>query len=335
MRVLYGQVNPQEKEDKNMASFSSQPRILIVSPEVTLLPGGMKKITDDPNDLKKDFTDYLADLICALFNQGVDVHVAQPDYRRIFSNLLQNKQNLAKSGLPDRRVHLAEDRAFFYANPIDSNAEWENIKISIAFQREVINQVLPRLQPDLIHCYHWMTGLIPAMTKELGIPCIFTVHNIHSAKSSLSYIEDMGIDTATFLKNIYYEQFPTNYEETREANPAYFLLSGVFAAHFVNADSPTLPMDMAEDQSFFFKNSLGQALANKWKAGYATNFNHSVNAQQYIGLYERILQRPIINIKSGASEFHGESAPNRKRSMRMVSKRKVTSRRYNSVRMAS
>ena len=282
-----------------MTPFSNHPRILVVTPEVAFIPGGMWKIDSDKNALKKDFADYLADLIRALFNQGVDVHVAQPDYRRIFLNLLQNKQNITYGGLPDARVHFTEDRVFYYSNPIDSNYEWENIKISIAFQREVINQIIPLVQPDLIHCYHWMTGLIPAVARQLSIPCLFTVNNIHSAKSSLSYIEDLGIDAANFWKNLYYELFPTSYEETREANPADFLLSGVFAAHFVNADSPTLPMDMAGDQGTFFKESLCQVLTHKWRAGYAATFNHSVNAQQYIDLYERILERPITNIKSG------------------------------------
>jgi starch synthase/alpha-amylase len=295
----------------------------VVTPEVAFIPGGMRKIDGDINALKKDFTDYWADLICALFNQGVDVHVAQPDYRRILSNLLQNKQNINCSGLPDARVHFAEDRVFFYSNPIDSNYEWENIKISIVFQREVINQIIPLVQPDLIHCYHWMTGLIPAVAKELSIPCLFTVNNTHSAKSSLSYIEDLGIDAAEFWKNLYYEQFPTNYEETRETNPAYFLLSGVFAARFVNTDSPTLPLDMAEDRGTLFKESLSQALTHKWRAGCAATFNHSVNAQQYIDLYERILKRPITNIKNGTFRFHGDSVPNRKRKNRALSKDKA------------
>lgn len=125
-----------------MTPFPIHPRILVVTPEVVFITGGMRKIDSDKNAFKKDFADYLADLIRALFNQGVDVHVAQPDYRRIFLNLLQNKQNITYSGLPDARVHFTEDRVFYYSNPIDSNYEWENIKISIAFQREVINQII-------------------------------------------------------------------------------------------------------------------------------------------------------------------------------------------------
>lgn len=290
-----------------MTPFSDPPRILVVTPEVAFIPGGMRKIGSDKNALKRDFADYLADLICALFQRGVDIHVVQPDYRKIYTNFLRVKLNLTKSELPERRIHLTEDRTFFYANPIDANDEWENIKISLAFQREIINQIVPRLQPDLIHCYHWMTGLIPAMVKELDIPCLFTIHNIHSAKSSLAYIEDMGIDAATFWQNLFFERFPTNYEETREANPIYFLLSGLLAARFVNADNPTLPMDMVEDQSAFFKKSLSYALDNKWQAGCAATFNHAVNAQQYINLYQKILKRPIIKIKSRTFQPYGDS----------------------------
>ncbi|MGD2271821.1 MAG: glycogen/starch synthase [Desulfobacterales bacterium] len=295
-----------------MRPFSNRPRILVVIPETAFIPGGLRKIDSDQNAFRKDFADYWVDLMEALFDGGVDVHVAQPDYRRIFSHLLQSNQNITNSGVPVERIHFAEDRVFFYANPIESNHEWENIKISIAFQREVVNQITPLVQPDLIHCYHWMTGLIPAMARELSIPCLFTINNIHAAKSSLSYIEDLGIDAAIFWKNLYYEQFPTNYEETREANPAYFLLSGVFAAHFVNVDSPILPMDTAEDQGAVFKESLRRALSHKWQAGCAATFNHSVNVQQYIDLYERILKRPLTNSKKGTFRFHDDSVPDRK-----------------------
>lgn len=219
---------------QSLSTSYTQSRILFVTTEVAFIPGGMRKITDNINPERKSFTDCLGNLICALFEQGVDVHVAQPDYRKIFVILSQNKQNITNSRIPSERVHLAKDRVFYYSNPIDSNHEWENIKISLAFQREVINQIVPRVQPDLIHCFHWMTGLIPAMAKELDIPCLFTVHNLYSVKSFLSDFEDIGIDSASFWQHLFYDRYPINYGETRETNPADFLLSGIFAAQFVD-----------------------------------------------------------------------------------------------------
>ncbi|MBO5900197.1 MAG: glycogen/starch synthase, partial [Lentisphaeria bacterium] len=55
----------------------------------------------------------------------------------------------------------------------------------------------------LIHCNDWMTGLIPAAAHRMGIPCLFTVHNIHTSKALLADIEDRGIDAAPFWQNLY------------------------------------------------------------------------------------------------------------------------------------
>ena len=68
----------------------------------------------------------------------------------------------------DDRLHLAEDRAFFYLRSVYSNYGSENEKIALAFQREIINNIIPHVQPDLIHCNDWMTGLIPAVARQLN-----------------------------------------------------------------------------------------------------------------------------------------------------------------------
>ena len=155
--------------------------------------------------------------------------MALPDYRSIFngnlSPLIKRELSTIRKSVPDERIHLAQDRAFFYRNHIYSGDGFENVKISLAFQREVINNIVPRVQPDLIHCNDWMTGLIPAMARQLGIPCLFTIHNIHTVKSTLSEIEDRGIDGASFWQNLFYEYFPSNYENTRNSIRVDFLAS--------------------------------------------------------------------------------------------------------------
>ena len=256
-----------------MVSPITNPRVLIVTPEVTYLPTGMGKNSNCLNAKAGGLADVSAALINALYSQGADVHVALPDYRSIFnghmSPLVRKKLSRIRNSVPDERIHLAQDRAFFYLNHIYSGYEFENIRISLAFQREVINNIVPRVQPDLIHCNDWMTGLIPAMARQLGIPCLFTIHNIHTVKSLLSEIENSGIDSASFWQDLFFEYFPSNYENTRDSIPVDFLASGIFAAHFVNIVSPTFLKEMIEGRHGFVKNSLQRELANKSNAGCA------------------------------------------------------------------
>ncbi|MFZ3046045.1 MAG: glycogen/starch synthase, partial [Desulfatirhabdiaceae bacterium] len=249
---------------------SRNPRILVVTPEVTYLPNRMGSMASILTAKAGGLADVSAALINALFDQGADVHVALPDYRSLFSDrlapFLQKEYHDLNSKMPQDRIHLAEDRAFYYLNRVYSDYWQENIKLALAFQREVINNIVPRVQPDLIHCNDWMTGLIPAMSRRLGIPCLFTVHNIHTMKCHLSLIEDRGIDAAYFWNHLYYERIAEEYEAIRENNPVDFLASGIFAAHFVNTVSHTFLVEVIEGRHSFVEKSIQNELANKWRA---------------------------------------------------------------------
>ena len=142
--------------------------------------------------------------------------------------------------------------------------------MALAFQREVINNIVPIVGPDLIHCNDWMTGLIPAMARQQGIPCLFTVHNIHTIKTTLSSIEDRGIDAAAFWRYLYFEHMAVNYEECRDSNPVDLLASGVFSAHFVNVVSPTFLSEIVNGDHPFAGEPLRQELTNKVNAECAT-----------------------------------------------------------------
>ncbi len=244
-----------------------------MTPEVTYLPDRMGSLSNYMTAKAGGLADVSAALISALFHQGADVHVALPDYRSIFRDrltpFLRKEQRMIRNVMPDDRVHLAEDRAFFYLNRVYTNYGGENIKLSLAFQREVINNIIPRVQPDLIHCNDWMTGLIPAVSRELGIPCLFTIHNIHTVKCFLSFIEDRGIDAASFWQHLYYEHMADDYAVTREQNPVDFLASGIFSAHFVNTVSRRFLEEIVEGRHSFVSPHLRNELTNKWNAGCA------------------------------------------------------------------
>ena len=247
----------------------TRPRILFVTPEVTFVPEGTGNRPYYIGACSGCFGDFLAELINDLLILGVDVHVAQPDYRKIFEMLSRNEQVNPSIRLPSDRVHLAEDRAFFYSNPIKTNYEWENIEISLDFQREVINQIAPRVQPDLIHCHDWMTGLIPAAVEENERPCLFTIQNAASAKSLLSDVEDRGIDAAAFWRRLYYDRFPGDYEETRDTNPLDLLLSGILAAQQVDIANFQLLPNIDKGRSKIINGCLRQLLAQKYDTGCA------------------------------------------------------------------
>jgi starch synthase/alpha-amylase len=253
-----------------MSAAVCNPRVLVVTPEVTYLPHRMGGLASFYTAKAGGLADVSAALISSLFEQGADVHVAIPDYREIFSDklapVLKKEINRIQRKMPDDRVHLAEDRAFYYVNRVYSYYGEQNIKLSLAFQREVINNIVPRVQPDLIHCNDWMTGLIPAMARQQGIPCLFTVHNIHTVKTTLAAIEDRGIDAAYFWQNLYYEKMADNYEQARGNNPVDLLTSGIFAAHFVNVVSPTFLQEIVNDRHPFVEAPVRRELTQKVQA---------------------------------------------------------------------
>lgn len=261
---------------------SDKPRILIVTPEITYLPAGMGNMACKLNAKAGGLADVSASLVAALFDLGADVHVALPHYRRMFhvdvGQLISDELRVYKSRLPDSRIHLAEDRCFYYRQTVYSNYQEENPRLALAFSREVINNIIPTVQPDLIHCNDWMTGLIPAAARRMGIPCLFTVHNIHTHHLTLAQIEDMGIDAAEFWGNLFYRRIPYNYEESRSSNEIDMQASGVFASHFINTVSPTFLKEIVNGWHDFIPGDLRQEIRNKYEAGCAVGILNAPDA---------------------------------------------------------
>ncbi len=256
-----------------------KPRILIVTPEITYLPEGMGNMTNKLSAKAGGLADVSASLVSALYDLGADVHVALPHYRKMFhvdiGGFIDNELLIYKSKLPDDRIHLAEDRIFYYQDRVYSNSEDTDLKIALAFQREVINNIIPTVKPDLIHCNDWMTGLIPGEARMLGIPSLFTFHNIHTVKTTLAHIEDRGIDAAEFWSNLFYQWPSGNYFEARDGNPVDFLCSGIFASHFINTVSPTFMKEIVDDRHSFVPRNIQWEVASKYHAGCASGILNS------------------------------------------------------------
>ncbi len=268
-----------QKKTTTSRKKEKKPRILIVTPEITYLPDGMGNMTNRLSAKAGGLADVSASLVSALYELGADVHVALPHYRKMFhvdiGSFIDNELLIYKSKLPDDRIHLAEDRIFYYQDRVYSNSEDTDLKIALAFQREVINNIIPTVKPDLIHCNDWMTGLIPGEARMLGIPSLFTFHNIHTVKTTLAHIEDRGIDAAEFWSNLFYSWPPYCYEEARETNPVDFLCSGIFSSHFINTVSPTFMKEIVENQHDFVPSNIQWEAASKYQAGCATGILNS------------------------------------------------------------
>ena len=251
----------------------SKPRILIVTPEITYLPDGMGNMAQRMHAKAGGLADVSASLVSALFQLGADVHVALPNYRQMFNTdvfeIVAQELETMRRALPEERIHLAEDRIFYYRDSVYSSYGGENPRIALAFQREVLNNIIPRVRPDLIHCNDWMTGLIPAAARRFRIPCLFTVHNIHTEKMTLEGIESSGIDAAQFWNQLFYSSNPHNYETARPRTPVDLLASGIFAAHYINTVSPSFLDEVANGEHHFVPEAVRWELKNKRDAGCA------------------------------------------------------------------
>ena len=246
-------------------------RVLIVTPEVTYLPDRMGSMSKCLSAKAGGLADVSASLVCELYRQGADVHIAIPNYRAIFgdclSETLKQEQRTMRRILPDDRLHLAEDHSFAHRETVYTGNGFENIRLSLAFQREVINNIIPHVAPDLIHCNDWMTGLIPAAARQLKIPSLFSVHNIHTTEVLLAKIEDRGIDPTGFWQQLYFSRLPVDYDESRLTNPVDLLVSGVYSASAVSVVSPTFLSEIITGTHDFISSDFRKELLRKWEAG--------------------------------------------------------------------
>ncbi len=252
-----------------------RPRILLVTPEVTELPPGFGNLANLINAKGGGLADISAALVAEMVRLGLDIHIALPRYERqmrAHANISQQElDRLISLFHTVEPIHLVQDSAFahlqdvyehFGANTALHRAE--------AFQRTVINQIITEAMPDhgkmLVHCNDWMTGLIPAAAKSRGLPCLFTLHNIHTDRDALRNIEACGIDVTRFWRELYLEQHPDYVLDPWADIGVDFLLSGIKAATHVNTVSPTFLKEIVDG---FFPELITPQLREELQAKYA------------------------------------------------------------------
>jgi glycogen synthase len=89
-----------------------------------------------------------------------------------------------------------------------------------------------------------MTGLVPAAANARNIPSLFTLHNIHSDRETLSNLEANGIDVSRFWHDLYLEEHPDTVKDPWRSVGVDFLLSGIKASSFVNTVSPSFLVEI-------------------------------------------------------------------------------------------
>ncbi len=224
-----------------------RPRILIVTPELNGSTYLGRNGRTAPCAKAGGLADISTLLVDELSARGIDVRVALPHFRSLFSPAAKKHS---------RHLHLCHDREFYYRRSVYDGTAESNRRAALAFQREVIHHVLPKVRPDVVHCHDWMTALVPAAARAMGIPSLFTVHNLHDERMTLGEIEDRGIDAAPFWNHLHYSRFPWSYEESRHLNPVNLMASGIHAADHVNTVSPSFMQELVEG-----RHSAGTGLA--------------------------------------------------------------------------
>ncbi len=254
------------------AKSSRKPRILMITPEITSVPDEMGHDAAHYCSAKAGgLADVCAGLVGYIWDQGCDIHLAIPNYRKIF----EKRRNGTGAGSEDQpkksssRIHFADAPCFADLSCVYTDDGLENTKLSLNLQREVIQKIIPTVRPDLIHCHDWMTGLIPAYARKAEIPTLFTFHNIHTVKSPLAFMEHHGLDPRPFWHHLYFDRMPRDYEESKGNNPVEFMTSAILAADYVNTVGSVFLGEILENRLQRVEKTIREELIRKIGKGCA------------------------------------------------------------------
>jgi len=244
-----------------------RPRILIVTPELNSSSSLWLRGGKAPRAKAGGLADMCTLLVDSLTERGADVHVAMPHFRSLFR----------EEPMLSRRLHLCQDREFYYRRSVYEGGASDNRKAALVFQRDVIHHILPQVRPDIVHCHDWMTGLVPAAARKMGMKSIFTIHNLHDEQATLAEIEDRGIDAARFWDGLHYQQYPESYVQSRSWNQVSFLPSAIHAADHVNTVSQSFLRELM-DGRHAGTDRMNDVLRSKYALGSASGIINAPDA---------------------------------------------------------
>ncbi|WP_459904048.1 glycogen/starch synthase, partial [Desulfosarcina cetonica] len=128
-----------------MTTRHQHPRILVVAPEVTLMPCGPESSPRYICARAGGMGDICSAQVHALYERGVDVHLAVPDYKNVLieKDLSGVDIHHRQHQLPENLIHLAHDPSFLYHPELFLPTDKDGVRIALAFQREVIDRIIP------------------------------------------------------------------------------------------------------------------------------------------------------------------------------------------------
>jgi starch synthase len=258
---------------EDLASGARRPRVLICTPEITELPEGMGNAATLIRAKGGGLGDISAGLIHHLHADArFELHVVLPRYDakiRDLARITYREIDAMGRVLGRQGVHLVTDSAFSSLTDVYGEQEANpRIRRAEAFQRYIINDLMPRLEPDVVHCNDWMTGLVPAAAKAAGIKSLFTLHNVFTEHAPCCDIDRSGIDVRRITEHLYFRDFPADSAENWRTNGVDFTATGIHSADIVNTVSPTFLEEMISGQfDRLVPPGVGRAMREKHAAG--------------------------------------------------------------------
>jgi ADP-glucose type glycogen/starch synthase len=266
-------------EYKKLIPTSKKPKIMLCTPEITELPEGMGNAANLVAAKGGGLGDISASLVRYLNDSNeYELHVVLPKYDNRIKHLAKfTNQQIDRLAiiLSGKGIHLVNDSAFSYlTNPYEENKYHSGTRRSLAFQREIINSLLEWVNPDIVHCNDWMTGLIPSAAKAKGIKSLFTLHNIFTEKLTMMEIEMSGLKPMEFAEHLYFEEFPENIQENWQryfnTNRVDFTASAIMSCDYFNTVSESFLQELINDDfKELVPRSIFHTIKEKYEKGHA------------------------------------------------------------------
>ncbi len=227
-------------------------KILLASSEVVPFAktGGLADVAGAlPRELEKlghEVTVFMPAYQAAL-KAGLEVEKTATTLEIPIGSELENGR-LLKSTLPDSNVdlYLVDHTEYFQRDALygEQGSDYaDNCERFTFFCRSVLESVrLLDLQPDLIHCNDWQTGLIPALLKceysenplYQDIASLITIHNLaYQGLFDYEKLAVSGLDAKYF-----------NWQEMEFHGRLNLLKTGIAFADSINTVSPTYAVEI-------------------------------------------------------------------------------------------